>query len=80
MAKLYSTIMEQRISTWLEDHHKRVVDQKRFTPKHFNGHHLVTLKVIMEENKLRRETLRYCFMHLKKPFDIVPRCELWKRM
>ena len=80
MAKLYSTIMEQRISTWLEHHHKQVVDQTRFRPKHFNGNHLVTLKVIMEESKLRRETLRYSFMQFKKPFDIVPRSELWKRM
>ena len=32
---------------------------------------MVTLKVIMEESKLRRETLRYSFMQFKKPFDIV---------
>ena len=24
--------------------------------------------------------LYYCFMDFKQPFDIIPRCELWKRM
>ena len=32
MAKLYSTIMEQNISPWIEHHHKQALDQEGFRP------------------------------------------------
>ena len=50
IAKLYSTIMEQKISKWAESTNKRALGQAGFRPKHSTVDHLVTLRVIMEES------------------------------
>ena len=52
IAKLYSALMEQMISTWAESTSKRALGQARFRPKHFTVDHLVTLIVIMEHSRL----------------------------
>ena len=57
IAKLYRTIMEQKISTWAESTSKRELGQARFRPKHSTVDHLVTLRVIMEESRLQGKTL-----------------------
>ena len=55
MAKLYSTIMEQKTSSWeSENHYKRVFDQTRFRRIHLVIYHVVILAygVIMEKSQL----------------------------
>ena len=73
IAKVSSTIMEQKISTWAESTSKRALGQAGFRPKHSTVDHLVTLRVIMEESQLGK-TLYCCFVDFKKAFDNVPRC------
>jgi hypothetical protein len=80
IAKLYSTIMEQKISTWAESQNKRALGQAGFRPKHSTVDHLVTLRVIMKESRLQGKTLYCCFVDFKKAFDTIPRNELWNRM
>ena len=54
VAKLYSVIMEQKISTWVESRNKQVLGQcLGFRPKHSTMDLLVTLRAIMEENWLQ---------------------------
>ena len=72
IAKLYSTIMEQKISTWAESTSKRALGQAGFRPKHSIADHVVTLRVIMEESPLQGKTLYCCFVYFKKAFDTVP--------
>ena len=72
IAILYSTIMEQKISTWVESTIKRVLGQAGFRPKHSTVDHLFILRVIMEESRLQGKTLCCCFVDFKKAFDIVP--------
>ena len=80
IAKLYSTIIEQNISTWSESTSKKAVGQVGFRPKHSIVDHLVTLRVIMQESRLQGKTLYCCFVDFKKVFDTVPRSELYYRM
>ena len=80
IAKLYNTIMEQKISTWVESTSKRALGQVGFRPKHSIVDHLVTLRVIMEESWLQGKTIYCCFVNFKKAFDSVPQSELWNRM
>ena len=50
MAKLFGTVMENKISSWAEENSKRAKSQAGFQ-KHYNTtDHLVTLRVIMEES------------------------------
>ena len=41
---------------------------------------MVTLRVVMEESRLRGEGLYCCFVDFKKAFDTIPRQKLWERM
>ena len=50
MAKLYNTIMEQKISSWAEHHHKQALGQAGFRPKHSTINHSATPRVIMEKH------------------------------
>ena len=79
IAILYSTIMEQKVSTSGESTSKRAIGQEGFRPKHSILDHLVRLSVIMEESRLQGKTLYCCFVDFKKAFDTVPRSELWNR-
>jgi hypothetical protein len=49
LAKIYKTILEKKISIWLEIHRKRDKGQARFRCYHSIMDHLVTLRIIVEE-------------------------------
>ena len=73
--------MEQKVSAWVESKNKQALGPTGFRRKHSMVHHLVTLRVILEESRLQGKTLYCCFVDLKKPFDTVPRSlgvEWWK--
>lgn len=80
MAKLFSTILEMQLSKWAESNNKRAHGQAGFRPDHNTIDHLVTLRVLMEESRLKGETLYCCFVDFKKAFDTVPRVGLWQRL
>ena len=54
--------------------------QAGFRKHHSTIDHLVTLRVLMEESRLRSKGLYCCFVDFKKAFDMVPREHLWRRM
>ena len=74
IAKLYNTIMKQKMSTWVESTSKRELGQAGFRPKHSIVDHLATLRVIVEESRLQGKTLYCCFV------DTIPRSKLWNRI
>ena len=80
MAKLFGCIMESKISVWAEKNGKRAYGQAGFRKHHSTIDHLVTLRVLMEESRLRGKGLYCCFVDFKKAFDMVPREHLWRRM
>ena len=49
IAKLYRTIMEQKISSWAEHYLTRACSQAGFRPKHSIVDHLVTVRFITKE-------------------------------
>ena len=53
--------------------------QTSIRTNHSSVNHLVTLRVIMEESRLKGERI-CCFVDFRKAFDIVPRSECWKVM
>ena len=72
MAKLFGTIMENKISTWAQENSKRASSQAGFRRRHNTTDHLVTLRVTMEESRLKGEGLFCCFVDFKKAFDTIP--------
>ena len=78
MAKQFECIMESKVSAWAEKNGKRDYRQVGFRKHHNTIDHLVTLQVLMEESHLRGKGLYYCFVDLKKVFDMVPHEHLWR--
>ena len=50
MAKLFGTVMENKISSWAEENSKRAKSQAGFRKHYSTTDHLVTLRVMMEES------------------------------
>ena len=50
MEKFLGSIVEKDISTWIEANGKQAIGQAGFRSKHSTIDHLVTLKILMEEN------------------------------
>lgn len=80
MSKLLGSVLEQAISSWAETNGKRAIGQAGFRPKHSTIDHLISLRVLMEESRLKGKTLYCCFVDFTKAFDTVPRTGLWQRM
>ncbi|MCO5612488.1 hypothetical protein L7F22_066756 [Adiantum nelumboides] len=72
--------MEMKISKWAEENGKRAHGQANFRKDHSTIDHLVTLRVLMEESRLKGKGLYCFFVDFKKAFDMVPRENLWKSM
>ena len=76
MAKLFGTVMENKISSWAEENSKRAKSHVGFCKNYSTIDHLVTLRVMMEESHLRGEGLYCCFVDFKKDFEMIPRKKL----
>jgi hypothetical protein len=82
LAKLYGSILEKKIATWLEIHGKRVIVQAGFRGYHStkDQDHLVTFSIIVEECRNDKIDLLCCFIDFRKAFDIVLKTNLWNRL
>jgi hypothetical protein len=80
LAKLYKSILEKKIGTWLQSHGKRARGQSRFRGHHSTLDQLVTFRIIAEEFFIDKTNLLCCFVDFRKAFDIVPRTNLWNRL
>jgi hypothetical protein len=79
-AKLFGSILENRINKRAEEEDKRVKGQAGFKPKHSMIDHGITPRHIIEKVWEKNEEVFCCFVDFKKDFDMVPRDTLWQRM
>jgi len=52
-AKLFGCVMECKISSWVEENDKCALGQAGFQKQHSTIDHLITLRVLMEESRLK---------------------------
>jgi hypothetical protein len=79
-AKLFGSMLENRINKWAKEGDKRAKGQAGFRPKHSTIDHGITLRHIIEKVWEKKEEAFFCFVDFKKAFDMVPRDKLWHRM
>jgi hypothetical protein len=79
-AKLFGSMLENKISKWAEERDKRAKGQAGFRPKHSTVDHCITLRHIIEKVWEKKEEVFCCFVDFRKAFDTVPRDKLWSRM
>ena len=79
-AKLFGSMIENKISKWTKERDKCAKGQKGFTSKHSTVDHCITLRHIIEKFREKKEEVFCCFVDFRKTFDSVPRDKLWQRM
>lgn len=79
-AKLFDSMVEEKISKCAEVKENRIRGQVSFRPKHSTMDHGIRLRHIVENVWEDKEEVFFFFFEFKKAFDIVPRDKLWRRM
>jgi hypothetical protein len=79
-AKLFKSMLENRINKWAEGGNKRAKGKASFRPKHSIIDHSITLRHVIEKVWEKKEEAFSFFVEFKKTFDTVPRDKLWHRM
>jgi hypothetical protein len=79
-AKLFGSMLVNRINKWAEERDKHAKGQAGFRPKHSTTDHGITLRHIIEKVWEKKEEAFCCIVDFKKAFDTVPRDKLWHRM
>lgn len=79
-AKLFGSMLENKISKWAEERDNHAKGQACFRPKHRTIDHCITLRHIIENVWEKKEEAFCCFVDFRKAFDTVPRDKLWHRM
>ena len=79
-AKLFGSMVEDRISKWAEVKEKRASGQVGFRLKHSTVDHGITLRHIVEKVWEDKEEVFFYFVDFKKAFDTISRDKLWRRM
>ena len=80
LAKLYGSVLEKKLSIWLETEGKQAKGQARFKRHQSTTDQLVMLRIIAEECCNDKSNLFCCFVDFRKAFNTVPRYNLWNRL
>ena len=76
-SKLYSYIINKRLSTWVEDNDVLGEIQAGFRKDHSTIDHIFTLFSMIQRHLLRNKKLYVAFIDFRKAFDLISHCKLW---
>ena len=77
-SKLYSSVLNKRISSWIDVNQVIGEEQAGFRAEHCTADHVFTLLVCIQKQLLRHKKLYVAFIDFRKAFDTVCRDKLWK--
>ena len=77
LAKLFATVMEQRMTRWAESLNLRAPPQAGFRRGHSSAGQLTTLNTLVRKYRRHNSKLFCCFVDFEKAFDTVDRGVLW---
>jgi len=77
-SKLYSFVLNRRISQWVELNNVVGEEQAGFRENRCTNDHIFTLLACVQKQLLRHRKLYVAFIDFKKAFDSVCRDKLWK--
>jgi hypothetical protein len=72
LSKLYGSILEKKISIWIEIHGKRAKGQADFRGFHSTVDRLITLRIFAEECRNNKTDLLFCFVEFR--FNLLTLC------
>ena len=80
VGKLYTSILNNRISQWLEKKKKLVEEQGGFRTKRCTSEQIFILKETIQARRRVNKRTVCCFLDIRKAYDTVFREGLWERM
>ena len=80
LARLYASILEQRLSSWAETVGMRAPGQAGFRRGFSTLDHVFALRAIIEEGRAHGRRIYCSFVDFRKAFDTVPRARLMRRL
>jgi hypothetical protein len=81
IAKVYASMINQRLSDWAEDEGLRAQGQAGFRKDHRCSDHLLTLRTVIEQQRAKKGGKLYaCFVDFTKAYDTIPRDLLWQKL
>lgn len=75
--KLYSFIINKRLSSWVEEQNLLGDIQAGFRKDHRTVDHIFTLFSMIQRHLLRKKKLYVAFIDFRKAFDLISHCKLW---
>ena len=76
-SKLYSYIINKRLSRWVEDNDVLGDIQAGFRKDHSTVDNIFTLFSVIQRHLLRNKKLCVAFIDFHKAFDFIAHCKLW---
>lgn len=76
-SKLYSYIINKRLTRWVEDNDVLGDIQAGFRKDHSTIDHIFTLLSMIQRHLLRNRKLYVAFIDFRKAFDFISHCKLW---
>jgi hypothetical protein len=80
LAKLYSSVLNLRLTDWAEKWGYRAVAQAGFRKDHRCSDNVFILRALIEKANASKGSLYICFVDFSKAFDTIPRKLLWERL
>ena len=77
---MYSSILNNRLSKWLEEKRKIVEEQGGFRVKRSTTEQIFILKETIQGRRRGKKSTFGCFLDIRKAYDTVCREGLWERM
>jgi len=78
LEKLFTMILDKKLSEWAEQHGLRAKGQVGFRKDYYTTNQLFILWILIEQNKAKKKPFYCCFVDFKKAFDTAPHEVLWQ--
>ena len=79
MYKIYSKILNDRLSTWAESNNILSDEQNGFRKKRSTVDHICSLVNLIETRKKQKQSTFAAFIDFRKAYDFINRTKLWNR-
>ena len=80
LGKLFTSILNKRLSKYLEDYDVLNMDQAGFRPGHSTTGHIFSLRTLINIYLSKKQSLYCTFIDLQKAFDTINREALWLKL
>lgn len=80
VGKVYTSVLNERVTKWCEKHGVLSEEQAGFRPGRSTVDHIFSVAEVIRLRRSRKKETHCCFLDIKKAYDSINRDALWKRL